>query len=314
VGVTGRPSTLGGPGWRARTDPHRAEVAAGLWGPGIGLCSEVAPLREVLLTAPGSELDYTEPPEVWLMDARPDLARLQAQASAVASAYEAAGVAVTWMVPRIRPPPNLLFARDLFFMTPEGAVLARMAARQRAGEERLAAEALALRGVPVLATPTGRATLEGADALWMDERTVLVGVGRRTNEAGHALLGRVLHDQGVQTVPVEVPDTSQHLLGALVPLSPGRALGLRATPSIRACVARLGWELVDMPIDEETTARRAGNLVVLGPGRVLMPDGCPRTRAWLERLGVGCEVVEVSEYVKAAGGLGCLTGILRRAS
>jgi len=286
-------------------------VAQGLWGRFGGAC-EVAPLREVLLTWPGEELRYVEEPAAWLMDGRPDLARLQAQAEAVAAAFEAEGVRVHWLRPRRRPPPNLIFARDLFFMTPEGAVLARMAAGQRAGEEAFAAEALAGLHVPILATPTGTATFEGADALWLDAAHVLVGTGRRTNAAGLALLRGVLGEQGVQVVQVEVPATSQHLLGALVFVAPGRALTLRPTPSITAALAAHGVEVLAVPVSEEVLRRRAVNLVCLGPDRVLMPAGCPQTRAWLEAQGLDCREVEVGEYVLAAGALGCLTGILRR--
>jgi N-dimethylarginine dimethylaminohydrolase len=43
-----------------------------------------------------------------------------------------------------------------------------------------------------------------------------------------------------------------------------------------------------------------------------MPARCPRTRAIYEAHGIECFEVDVSEYIKAAGALGCLTGILRR--
>lgn len=306
------PSTLMGGGWRPRDRPHREELAAGLWGPPVGSNSEIAPLREVLLTrpspkpAPGSAAD-------WLMDALPHPPTLRAQADGVAAAFRRAGARVTWLEAPAEAPPNLIFARDLFFMTPEGAVLARMAAAQRAGEERHAAAALAARGVPLLATPRGHATFEGADALWLDPRTVLVGVGRRTNEAGFACVARVLADQGVSAHAVEVPRTSQHLLGALILVDRGLALTLRPTDSIRAALARHGWRAVELPVDDETGPGRALNLVTLGPGRVLLPAGRPRTTAALQALGLTCDAVEVGEYIKAAGALGCLTGVLHRA-
>ena len=43
-----------------------------------------------------------------------------------------------------------------------------------------------------------------------------------------------------------------------------------------------------------------------------MPAACPRTQQLLEAHGVACVTVEISELAKAAGGMGCLTGILKR--
>lgn len=296
---TERPSTLMGAGWRPRARSHRDEIA------GIcGVASEVAPLRDVLLAWPPDSLAYDEPPGAWLMDERPDLPKIRRQAEAVAAAYEAEGIRVHWI--RGDAPPNVIFARDLFAMTPDGAVVARMAAEQRAGEERAAAAALAAMGVPIVATPRGKATLEGADVLWMGGR-VLVGTGRRTNAAGAQAVRNAVD---VEVVEVEVPETAQHLLGALVPLREDLVLTVNATPGIRAALG----DVREIALDSmEVRERRAANLVTMRPGVVIMPAGCPETRGVLEGEGIRCVEVDVSEYVKAAGALGCLTGIVCRA-
>jgi arginine deiminase len=54
------------------------------------------------------------------------------------------------------------------------------------------------------------------------------------------------------------------------------------------------------------------NFVTLGPRQILMPAGNPITQAFLEDAGINCQTVEVDELIKAAGGIGCLTGILQR--
>jgi N-dimethylarginine dimethylaminohydrolase len=56
------------------------------------------------------------------------------------------------------------------------------------------------------------------------------------------------------------------------------------------------------------------NFVTLRPRRVLMPAGCQGVRARLEAEGIATIEVEIGEYLKAAGGVGCLTGVLRRRS
>lgn len=273
----------------------------------------ITTLRAVLLGAPGEELRDLSRPGDWLMLEAPDLPRLQAQAEGLAAAYVAEGVEVVWHRPQgPHVPPNHIFAADLFFMTSEGAILARMAAAQRAGEERLAAQALSALGVPILLTPRGDATFEGADAAWLDPRTVLFGVGQRTNGAAVEQVAPLLASMGVEVRVAELAGGVQHLLGA-VNFVDGDLAVVRAsqlTPSLRDALR--GWNLLELPDDDEVLGRRAMNFVTLGPRAVLLPTECPRTRARLEAHGVRVVETAVTEYVKAGGGMGCATGILWR--
>ncbi|MSP54083.1 MAG: amidinotransferase [Myxococcales bacterium] len=313
-----------GEGWRPRGLSHAQEMGT-VWGD-YGLSSEVARLTAVLLTGPGDELAYAESPAAQLMYSRPDLGKMRDEAAGVADAYASRGVAVHWLLPRLgtRPdgqagaPPNLVFARDLAFMTPQGAVLARMASGQRAGEERCAAAVLAGLGIPILATPTGTATFEGPDALWVRPDLVLVGVGRRTNEAGYRLVRRVLADQGVRCAALPMSPGVQHLLGMVNFIDTDLAALRHPTPRLRRCLDGLGVKLLDLSADpmlvSELAAGRSHNFVTMAPRVVLMPAGNPRTRGVLEAEGV--EVIEraVSQYLCAAGGIGCLTGVLGRSA
>ena len=208
------PSTLMGPGWRARTATHAADVLAGNGWRNYRTDNEIEQLRAVLLTWPGDELAFEGEPADWLMSERPDLPKMRLQAENIATYFESVGAKVHWIRPREAAPPNLVFACDLATMTPEGAIVSRMAAQQRAGEERFAALALAEAGVPLLGMPTGTATLEGADVMWLNHGLVLVGTGIRTNEAGFLYVRDVLATQGVHVRAVPLKRTVQHLLGS----------------------------------------------------------------------------------------------------
>ena len=307
-------ATHGGPGWRPRTASHGEEIAEGApWSP-YAVSSEVAPLKAVLLAEPGDELEFEEDPDVHLMLERVDVETIRAQAEGVAEAYRAEGVEVHSFRSERTPPPNLIFMRDLFFMTPEGAVLARPAALQRAGEERFAAEALTRAGVPILRTLRGRSTFEGADALWLDSETVMVGVGLRTNDEAFVELKELLATLGVRARAVPMPQGVQHLLG-VVNLIDGDLAALhggRAPSRLKVFLASHGVETLTLPPGEELDQGRGLNFVTLAPRRVLMPAGCPGVRGQLEEAGVDVVEAEVGEYLKAAGALGCLTGILSR--
>ncbi|MET9704094.1 hypothetical protein [Streptomyces griseus] len=120
---------------------HAEEVAAGaVWTP-CGYRSETAALRSVLLVRPPDSVGAVRRPGASLMVGPVDLPAMRAQCDALADRLRDDEVEVHLAAPEASP--NVVFARDLFWMTPAGAVLARMASAQRAGEERHAALALA---------------------------------------------------------------------------------------------------------------------------------------------------------------------------
>ena len=57
---------------------------------------------------------------------------------------------------------------------------------------------------------------------------------------------------------------------------------------------------------------RAMNFVTLGPRKILLNAGYDELEAFYEGLGIDCVTVRARELVKAAGGFGCLAGVLWR--
>jgi N-dimethylarginine dimethylaminohydrolase len=200
------------------------------------------------------------------------------------------------------------------FMTPEGAIIGRPASTVRAGEERFVARRLADLGVPILRTVRGTGLFEGADAAWIDPRTVLLATGLRTNAEGAAQVTSLLREMGVQVVPVGLPYGAMHLMGQLRFADRDLALawpGRVPFGAVEALRAR-GYTVLFLPDEGEAERRMALNFVTLGPRQILMAAGNPITQAFYEDAGITCLTVEVDELIKAAGGIGCMTGILER--
>jgi N-dimethylarginine dimethylaminohydrolase len=308
------PATYGGEGWQVRENSLGQEINEGrIWHP-CGSCSEWGRLREVVLSWPGEEINFSGPANDYLMLARPHLSTLQRQTEALVEFYQGLGVTVHLARPSSLPPPNFLFMRDLFWATPEGVVLARPASHQRAGEERYAAETLAKLGVPMILSPHGLATFEGADALWLNERTVLLGVGGRTNNESARQLRGLLGEMDVELREIRLPQGVQHLLGVVNFVDRHLAVlyGGKATPELIELLAMHGVERIVLPPDDELCQGLGMNFVTLSPRRIVMPANCPRIKKRLVQEGIEVLEMEVSEYLKAAGGLACLTGILWR--
>jgi N-dimethylarginine dimethylaminohydrolase len=195
------PAAFGGKGYQPRRGRLIDEIGS--------------PLEAVLLHRPGDELAASAEPNAVLMLESIDLARAQAQHDALVNAYLNAGVRVHLVEPELKPPPNLMFAADLFFMTPEGAILGRPAAEARAGEERFVARKLSELGIPILRTIRGDGTFEGADAAWLDPQTVLLSLGLRTNPRGADQVQGILAEMGVKSIRVQAPPGTMHLMGQL---------------------------------------------------------------------------------------------------
>jgi N-dimethylarginine dimethylaminohydrolase len=307
-------SAYGGEGWRPRARSTREELGD-LWA-ACGMASEWSPLRSILLYRPGEELAASEDFNAVNMLEPLDLARAQAQHDAMARAYREAGVAVHYAEPEQAPRPNQMFMADLFFMTPEGAILARPASQVRAGEERIAARQLAAIGIPIVRSVSGRGTFEGADAMWLDQQTVILGRGLRTNDEGAAQVAAVLREMGVATILVDLPFGTMHLMGMLRIVDHDLAIAWPMRLAHRGVDAlrERGYQVAFLPDGPEARRGFAFNFVTLGPREILIAADNPTTQAFYESLGITCRATPVDELGKAAGAIGCLTGVLQRDS
>jgi arginine deiminase len=309
---SGLAAAYGGSGWSPRTAALREELGT-IWGQ-WGLASEWGPLQAVLLHCPGAEVEGLAEADAALMLEPLDPPQMRAEHQALVTAYRRAGVEVFFLEPESPVPPNTMFCRDLFLMTPEGAILARPASAVRAGEERAMARRLSALGVPILLSVRGEGTFEGADALWVDEGTVLLATGLRTNAAGADQVEGLLQQMGAQVVRVDLPYGSMHLLGVLNLAGPDLAVAWPGRVPHRAVetLQQRGYRVLFLPDGGEAGVGMALNFVALKPYDVLMPAGCPRTRAFYQAVGITCQEVAIDHLRQAAGGMACLSGILRR--
>lgn len=283
-----------------------------IWG-ACGVADEWSPLQEVLLHRPGGELEVSDPAQMQMLVAL-DVALAQRQHDRMAEAFRRAGVTVRYVEPSQTVPPNLMFVADLMFMTPEGAILGRPASTVRAGEERFVARRLADLGIPILLSVHGGGAFEGADAAWLGPDTVLLATGLRTNTEGAVQVASLLRGMGVEVIQVGLPYGAMHLMGQLRFADRDLAVAWpgRVPYGAVEVLRDRGFQVLFLPDEREAVHGMALNFVTLGPRSVLMPAGNTVTQSFYETEGISCETVDVDELLKAAGGIGCLTGVLRR--
>ncbi len=306
-------AAYGGGQWSPRVQSMIEDMSE-TWGD-WGVSSEIGRLHAVLLRRPGPELDGVTDFDAMQMrsDLVPDVVRQQHDA--MAEAYRAADVVVHYVERGRIDKPNAMFVRDLMLMTPEGAIVTRPASTVRAGEERLVAEALSQLGVPVLMSVHGSGTFEGADVLWVDRHLCFLAEGLRTNEEGANQVERMLREIGVSTVVrVGLPHGAMHLDGLLALIDRDLAvIWPRRTPyKVVDTLRRRGFKFIEIEDEREAQDSLPMNLVALAPGEILMPAGGRAMREKYEAAGVRCHVVDISECIKAGGGIHCMTGFLKR--
>jgi N-dimethylarginine dimethylaminohydrolase len=124
----------------------------------------------------------------------------------------------------------------------------------------------------------------------------------------------LLQEMGIEVVPIGLPYGAMHLMGQLRLVDRDLAIGWPGRVPYAAVEALRvrGYTVLFLPDEGEAKRRMPLNFVTLGPRRILMPSGNPITQAFYETAGITCQTVEMDELVKAAGGVGCLTGILER--
>ena len=305
-------SAYGGKGWQGHQGSFREELGT-VWGK-CGIASEWRPLKTVLMYRPGEELAESADPDSVQMLEPLDWKLACKQHDTLAQVYRDNGVTVHYIEPPARPTPNQMFVADLLFATPEGIVLARPASKVRAGEERWVASSLARLGYPIIRSISGGGTFEGADAMWITSRKVIIGRGLRTNAEGIAQLEAVLKPMGVETHVVDMPYGTMHLMGMLRIVDRHLAIAwpTRLAYSAVEALEAEDVKVIFLPHQDEAVTGFGLNFVTIAPRVIVMPAGNPKCLAFYRENGIRCITVEVDELAKAAGAVGCLTGIIHR--
>ncbi|MCY3548594.1 MAG: arginine deiminase family protein [Gemmatimonadetes bacterium] len=275
----------------------------------------VAPLRRVAMRRPGRATLQADPVR-WHYAGPLDGDRLARQYDAFAALVEASGAEIEWIPDADDGLADAIFVFDPSFMTPAGAVLLRpgkVLRRPEVGSH----EALHARlAVPVVGAIEAPGTVEGGDLIWLDEQTLLVGRGLRTNQAGIEQLEAILAPLGAEVHSFDLPlwqgsTACLHLLSVISPLDHDLALVYpRLLPvALYQLLIRRGIRCLEAS-DEEFAASHGLNLNVLalGPRRCIAVGGFPRTVKLMR--DAGCEVACFDAdalCIACEGGPTCLT-------
>ncbi|HEY1367929.1 MAG TPA: arginine deiminase family protein [Gaiellaceae bacterium] len=276
--------------------------------------SGTAQLRRVLVRAPrASDLDAWRD---YGWRSRPDPAAVAREHEELCELLERAGAEVVRADSAPDGDPDAIYVYDPALVSDRGAVLLRPGKPGRLGEPASLEPALEASGIPIAARLGPPATAEGGDLVWLDERTLLAGLGYRTNEAGVEALRAEL--PGVDVLAFDLPHLHGagevlHLLSLLSPLADDLVvahLPLLPVRLVQLLEAR-GIRVVEVP-DEEFDSM-GPNVLALAPRVALALERNVETRRRLEQAGVEVLTYRGEELSKGDGGPTCLTLPLLRA-
>lgn len=283
-----------------------------------GSQSMVAPLQTVLVRRPDATFGNADPVK-WHYTKRPNLPQAQAEHDQFVNTLHQFGAEVVYHDVPLPDHADAIFVHDPVIICDAGAIILQMGKPLRRGEEAAIATTLQKMGIPIHYRLHGEATAEGGDLLWLDHKTLAVGQGFRTNEAGFQQLHEALASLGVTLIPVHLPyysgpEACLHLMSFISLVAADLAVvypSLMPVPFWQLLQAR-GVQFVEVP--DEEFATMGPNVLALAPRHCLMLRHNPITKQRLEAAGCIVHTYKGDEIsLIAEGGATCLTRpILRR--
>lgn len=276
---------------------------------------QTSALRRVYVRSPEPETGRRWREYGW--HAEPDPARAASEHEAFRAELAAVGADVVVGTSPAAGDPDAIYTYDPVLMTNAGTILLRPAKPGRRGEPEVAAADLAAAGIAT-AAPLGEGFAEGGDLCWLDERTLLAGVGYRTNGAGVTALREILGEAGVEVIAFDLPHLTgpsacTHLLSFLSLLDDD--LAVASLPHLPVRLVELFRErdvrIVEVPPEEFDSM--GPNVLALAPRVALALAGNPETQRRMEAAGVDVRTYEGAEISRnGGGGPTCLTRPLDR--
>ncbi|WP_088006103.1 dimethylarginine dimethylaminohydrolase family protein [Indiicoccus explosivorum] len=206
-----------------------------------------------------------------------------------------------------------IYAHDPVKFTPGGAIILKSGKEVRRPEAAVYRAFLESEGIPVIGELTGEARADGGDIVWLDDRTLLVGRGYRTNDEAIRQLKALTAGFTDEFIVVQLPhdqgeEECLHLMSFLSLVD--RDLAVVYSPLmpvfLRQLLIEKGIRLVEVPKEEYDTL--GCNVLALAPGVCMLVEGNPSVKRQLEESGA-----QVIEYkgneisLKGTGGPTCLT-------
>lgn len=278
----------------------------------FGCHSMVGKMRRVLVKRP-DEAFAVEDWRKWHYTGPLDLEKAQREHNTFSKILRNEGIEVLY---HSEPQPDhadSIFTYDPAIITKMGSIVFQMGKTLRKGEEAPMERRLLELGIPTHYRIHGNATVEGGDTLWLDEDTLALGQGFRTNAEGLHQMKEALKPLGVKILPVDLPyfygpEACLHLMSLISFADHDLAVfysRLTPVPFWKELKER-GVDLIEVSMEEFN--HMGTNILALEPRKILMLEDTPQTQGRLKDAGCRTLTYKGEEIsLKTEGGPTCLT-------
>ena len=274
-----------------------------------------ATLRRVLVRPPRAAGFATWREYGWRSE--PHIAKLAEEHETFCDALGAGGAEIVLADTRLPTDPDAIYVFDPAIVANSGAIVLRPGKEGRLVEMDAIAADFEHAGVPIAARLEAPASADGGDTIWLDESTLIVGRGYRTNDDGIQALQTAL--PGVDVLAFDLPhlhgsEVVLHLLSLLSPLDDDLVVAYLPLLPVRLVQLLQEREIRIVEVPDEEFETMGPNVLALAPRVALALEGNVETRKRLEQASVNVSVYRGNEISrKGDGGPTCLTRPLLRA-
>ncbi len=242
----------------------------------------------------------------WMKGSVVDQQKAIRQWQTLVAIYESLGIKVT-VIEQKAGLPDMVFAADqgIVFGNSE-VLLSNFRYVQRRGESKVYSKWYKDHGYKVRLLPKDM-YFEGNGELQKWRDMLFIGTGFRSSYEASLKVGKIL---GKKVLPIELIDdrfyhldTCLFVLNNEVVLYYPKALSQDSVSNLQKLVPNL------VEIEESDALKFATNSVVID-SNLIIQTGNTRIGGMVKKLGYNVIDVDVSEFVKAGGGIHCLTGML----
>ena len=206
-----------------------------------------------------------------------------------------------------------IYTHDPCLVSNSGVILCSMGKDLRKKEPEMISNYFKSLGIPIIGRISSPGKLEGGDIVWIDNRTIAVGVGYRSNLEGILQLKQILSDDIDEIIPVHLPHWTGpadclHLMSNVSPIDENLFLVYSKLLPVSFREYLLGRKIKLVEVPDEEYESMGCNVLAIAPKKVIMIEGNSITKKLLEDEGVEIFTysgLEISN--KGAGGPTCLT-------
>jgi len=227
-----------------------------------------------------------------------------------AEMFRQLGIDIKWQIAQPGHPDQVA-TRDFGVNTVKGVLIGNFRYADNEGDTELAVETLEELKVPMIGRVI-EGSLEGGDCWYLDEHTIVIGAGNRTNREGIEEAEKILKPFDIKVIPIDFEPKWNHL---------DMIFSVIASKTVMLCPEALPenflkylrqerYEIISIPGDAVFSGTI--NLLALGDGKVLSFKENKLGNEKLRALGLEVFNPPLSQFLMNGTGPHCLSFELKR--